>query len=245
MSQPAITPFDAEGSIPKDSPTADGPHRVYVAATNHCNRSCPWCSTCSSPEGNTWLGMEEYRKSFPQEGEFEIHLEGGEPTLHPRFFDFVDIASAEQRCRRVIICTNGTTLPRDRDRLTRWVLRLGPKGGIKLSINHHLLEHDPGLIELARRLGAIMKESGRTLVINARLRKGVANDDAAVRNAIREGGLLPWANIFFLRRYGFAENEKDWDLPILVGHNFRMVNPDGVIFGSALAERSEAMRNLP
>ncbi|WP_437876861.1 hypothetical protein [Sorangium sp. So ce513] len=45
---------------------------------------CPWCCTCSSPRGQTFLALDRYRASFPAEGPFEVQLEGGEPTIHPR-----------------------------------------------------------------------------------------------------------------------------------------------------------------
>ena len=67
--------------VPLDHPTPDRPHRVYVALTNHCNRSCPWCSTCSSPRGGTWLSPADYAARFPAAGPFQVQLEGG--TLAP------------------------------------------------------------------------------------------------------------------------------------------------------------------
>ncbi len=85
------------GDLPHDRPSATRPHRVYVATTNHCNRACPWCSTCSSPRGDTWLGIPEYLAALPAQGEFEVQLEGGEPTLHPRFFELVDLARPYRR----------------------------------------------------------------------------------------------------------------------------------------------------
>ena len=45
---------------PLDHPTPDRPHRLYYALTNHCNRTCPWCSTCSSPQGSTFLTLDAY-----------------------------------------------------------------------------------------------------------------------------------------------------------------------------------------
>jgi len=236
---------DEEGSTPRDFPAPGGPHRVYVAVTNHCNRACPWCSTCSSPAGDSWLSMEGYIKSFPDKGPFEIHLEGGEPTLHPLFRQFIAAALADPRCVRVMVCANGSTIPQEAGEMGRWVDSLGGPVAIKLSINHHLLERGPGLMDLAVALARVMEARGLALVINVRLRKGVAGDDAAVRSAVREAGLLPLSNVFFLRRYGLAANEMGWDPPILVGDNFRMVNPDGAIFGPDLTARSEAMRRLP
>ena len=138
-------PANAAGrERPLDHPTQDRPHRIYVALTNHCNRACPWCSTCSSPAGSTFLSVEAFRAALPAEGPFQVQLEGGEPTVHPRFWDFVAVARAHPRCDRLVLCTNGVVLPRQRARLDAWVARLGSPLTVKISANHHLLDHDAG-----------------------------------------------------------------------------------------------------
>src|SRR5208283_4271870 len=80
-----MPPNDPARDRPLDHPTPERPFRLYVALTNHCNRSCPWCSTCSSPRGSTWLRVADYEASLPRVRPFQVQLEGGEPTLHPEF----------------------------------------------------------------------------------------------------------------------------------------------------------------
>jgi hypothetical protein len=194
------------------------------------------------------MDLETFVRCFPSEGPFQVQLEGGEPTLHPQFWDFVAQVRAEPRCARLILCTNGTTLPRDRARLAKWVERLGEPCAIKLSINHHLLERDPDLLHLAERLRAACEEASgdREVVFNVRRRRGYANDDQPVVDRVEQAGLLPRANVFFLKRYGFAVNEPLFDAPRpSVAVDFTMVNPDGRRFGPDLVARSEAMRALP
>jgi hypothetical protein len=125
--------------------------------------------------------------------------------------------------------------------------RLGAPLTIKLSVNHHLMEKDRGLIPLAVLVRDLMQDLGgeRTLIINVRLRRGVEDDDRAVRDAIEQAGLLPHSNVFFLQRYGFASEEETWDPPAPVWFNFTLVNPDGSRHGSDLIARSEGMRVLP
>ncbi len=137
------------GALPRDRPSASRAHRVYVATTNHCNRACPWCSTCSSPRGRTWISISDYRASFPSEGPFEVQLEGGEPTIHPEFFALVQLARADPRCVRVVVVSNSVVVPREREALQSWLARLGAPLTFKLSINHHLLARDRGLLERA------------------------------------------------------------------------------------------------
>lgn len=233
--------------LPLDHPFPQRHHRVYAALTNHCNRSCPWCSTCSSPAGNTFLKLEDFLAACPGDGSFEMQLEGGEPTLHPQFWEFVRLTLENAAVSRLVLCTNGTTLPRNEPELIVWLKRLGTRFTLKLSINHYLLERDSGLIELALLLKSAF--SGLPpeclLVLNVRLRKGYADDDRAIREAVESAGLVDHSNIFYLQRYGFASEETEWEEPFLVGYNFTMVNPDGRIFGPDLIGRSEAMRALP
>lgn len=231
---------------PLDHPNANRPHRVYVTLTNHCNRACPWCSTCSSPRGGTWLSLEDCKARLPSQGLFEIQLEGGEPTVHPLFWDFVSMAQVEPRCSKLILCTNGVLLPRKRKVLIDWLRRLGEPLTLKLSINHYLLSHDPDLLRLALLLKECFDLLGgdRLLVLNIRLRKGSIGDEENVLKKVEEAGLLEHANVFHLQRYGFASTQESWDPPYLVGTNFSIINPDGSLFGPDLVGRSEAMRRL-
>jgi organic radical activating enzyme len=232
--------------IPLDHPTRDRPHRVYMALTNHCNRACPWCSTCSTPAGSTWMTLEQYQACFPGDGSFQVQLEGGEPTIHPLFWEFVRLAREHPRCTHLVLCTNGVVLPRQADQLRRWIERLGTPVTLKLSINHHLLDHDPGLIDLALLLRDLFAETPdeRLLVLNVRLRRGSENDDERVKQAVEAAGLMPAANVFFLQRYGFASGETSWDPPAPVWNAFTLVNPDGQTYGTDLIARSEGMRRL-
>src|SRR5688500_17811521 len=135
-------------TLPHDHPLERAHERLYVAITSACNRACPWCSVGSSPQKTTSMEPHELAAHFPPAGGFELQLEGGEPTVHPRFLDFVRIARAEPRMRRLVICTNGVAFPRAPDALCRYLDALGLPTLIKLSINHHLLEHDRGLVAL-------------------------------------------------------------------------------------------------
>lgn len=234
------------GALPRDRPSERRPHRVYVATSNHCNRACPWCSTCSSPRGSTWVGVEQYLASFPGEGPFEVQLEGGEPTIHPEFDELVRLARAHPRCTRLVVVSNGVVVPREHDPLRAWLARLGAPLTFKLSINHHLLARDRDLLELAAAIRDAFTrlEGDRELVLNVRLRPDAPGGDAWVEAAVRDAGLLELANVFALQAYGFAR-DRAWDTPFVVGTNFTLVNPDGTTHGADLVGRSEAMRVLP
>lgn len=234
------------GTLPHDRPSEQRPHRVYVAVTNHCNRACPWCSTCSSPRGSTWIGLDEYLASLPSAGNFEVQLEGGEPTVHPQFFELVARARANPRCTRVVVVSNGVVLPRAPEALQDWLARLGAPLTFKLSVNHHLLARDRDLLSLAVAIRDSFARLGgeRELVLNVRLRPDAPGGDRWVEDAVREAGLLELANVFALQAYGFA-SDRAWDTPFVVATNFTLVNPDGSTHGADLVARSEAMRVLP
>jgi hypothetical protein len=192
------------------------------------------------------MKLEDYRRVLAKHQDCEIQLEGGEPTLHPQFEEFIRLAQGHGDCRRLIVCTNGSVLPRDKTGLRGWLEGLGEDCVLKLSVNHHLLDRDAGLLQLAKSARDIMEEMGgrRMLVVNVRVRKGVEDDDAQVVEAVRDAGLLPHANIFHLRRYGLASHQHDWEPPVWAGYNFTMVNPDGRLFGPDFVASSEAMREL-
>ena len=244
MSAPRLLTIN--GAKPLDQPTTERPFRIYAALTNHCNRSCPWCSACSSPAGDTWLGIEDFVKTFPIEGPFEVQLEGGEPTIHPDFWEYVRLAVAHPRCQKLVIVTNGTVIPRTAAKLDAWLARLGERFTLKLSINHHLVDKDRGLIGLAVLLRERIKQMGgdRLLVLNVRLRKGVEDDDARIMRSIEQADLMSIANVFFLQRYGFASDEDEWDLPFAINNNFTLLNPDGRVWGTDMIARSEALRDM-
>ncbi len=105
------------------------------------------------------------------------------------------------------------------------------------------MSHDAGLLALAAEVQAALASLGgeREVIYNVRLRRGYDDDDRAVLQAVRQAGLQSRANIFYLQRYGLASNEQAWEAPFLAGENFRLVNPDGRVFGADLIARSQAM----
>ena len=143
--------------------------------------------------------------------------------------------------RRLVVCTNGVAFPRGRDALRRYLDALGAPTLIKLSVNHHLLERDRGLIGLA----VMLRELAVELVVNVRRRRGADGDDAWVMDAVREAGLADLTNDFFLQRYGLARDEAGWDPPFSVRGGYVMVNPDGERFDADLEGRADAMVRLP
>lgn len=85
--------------------------------TSTCNLECPICFASSGP-GGKHLPVDECRAAIDHlvaaEGRPEIlQLSGGEPTIHPQFFEIYDYACS-QPIDYVMINTNGLRLARDR-----------------------------------------------------------------------------------------------------------------------------------
>jgi 7,8-dihydro-6-hydroxymethylpterin dimethyltransferase len=81
-----------------------------IEITNHCNLECPICIVQN--KHNYEMSLEEMGSILDglvrKEGTLEtINLSGGEPTMHPRFFELLELACAKKEIARVSISTNG------------------------------------------------------------------------------------------------------------------------------------------
>jgi len=100
------------------------PVHIQVIPTNRCNAKCAWCS-CSMVDRKKempWAELQEMVRYFKELGSLAMTITGGgEPTLHPRFDDLLELAHF---CGiETGLVTNG--------------LRWGKKEGV-LPANYHL-----------------------------------------------------------------------------------------------------------
>lgn len=235
-------------TLPLDTPLRRERFRIYAAITNKCNRACPWCSVYSNPQRNSFMCPEDLAAHFPSDREFDVQLEGGEPTIHRQFWEFVDLVRKTPNAHDLILVTNGVRLPREAEKLKAYVERLGEPLKLKMSINHYLLDRDKGLIELARLLKQTFEELGgaREVIFNVRLRKGAEyGDDDWVLNLVKSANIEGRSNIFYLQKYGLGSDQEEWEEPFAVGgySDFVLLNPDGKGYDN-LIERSENMGKL-
>ncbi len=88
---------------------------ILIEITERCNLSCPTCYAGSSPMHAKMMSLEEFTRQVDQlvaggkRGSDMIQLSGGEPTIHPRFFDMVDLLF-ERGFHQVCINSNGLKL---------------------------------------------------------------------------------------------------------------------------------------
>ena len=90
---------------------------ILIEITERCNLSCPTCFAGSSPHHSKVMSLEEFTRQVDQlvaEGKRDsdmIQLSGGEPTIHPRLFEMVDLLFG-RGFHTVCINSNGIKLAR-------------------------------------------------------------------------------------------------------------------------------------
>lgn len=99
---------------------------TLIEVTDRCNLSCPICYADSGTEAFNYSHQPRKHRSLAQiesmldaivanEGEPQIvQISGGEPTIHPEFFQILDIAKSKP-IRHLMINTNGVIIAKDRD----------------------------------------------------------------------------------------------------------------------------------
>jgi 7,8-dihydro-6-hydroxymethylpterin dimethyltransferase len=100
---------------------------TLIELSDRCNLSCPICYADSGPETTSaQSGQSRRHRSLVEiermldaivanEGEPQIvQLSGGEPTIHPEFFEVMDLVKARP-IKHLMINTNGLRIAQDRD----------------------------------------------------------------------------------------------------------------------------------
>ena len=88
---------------------------ILIEITERCNLSCPTCFAGSSPQHSKMMSLEEFTRQVDQlvaggkRGSDMIQLSGGEPTIHPQFFEMIDLLF-QRGFHQVCINSNGIKL---------------------------------------------------------------------------------------------------------------------------------------
>jgi len=90
---------------------------TVIEVTDRCNLTCPTCYAGSSPTYGRHRTLEEVKKMLDTivENEREpdvVQISGGEPTLHPQFFEILDYAKSLP-IKHLMLNTNGITISKD------------------------------------------------------------------------------------------------------------------------------------
>lgn len=90
---------------------------TIIEITDRCNLTCPTCYAGSSPTHGRHRTFEEVKTMLDTivENEKEpdvIQISGGEPTLHPQFFEILDYAKTLP-IKHIMVNTNGIEIAKD------------------------------------------------------------------------------------------------------------------------------------
>ncbi|MEW4369683.1 radical SAM protein [Paenibacillus kandeliae] len=96
---------------------------TLLEITDHCNLQCPICFAESSPHRTSYRTLEHIAfmldRIVENEGEPDIvQISGGEPTLHPHFFEILDMCKARP-IKHIMVNTNGIRIAREREFVAR------------------------------------------------------------------------------------------------------------------------------
>lgn len=90
---------------------------TVLEVTDRCNLSCPTCYAMSSPSYGRHRTLGEVEQMLDavvrNEGNPDVvQISGGEPTVHPQFFEILDIAKTKP-IRHLMVNTNGIRIAKD------------------------------------------------------------------------------------------------------------------------------------
>jgi uncharacterized radical SAM superfamily Fe-S cluster-containing enzyme len=90
---------------------------TLIEVTDHCNLRCPICYADSGPHRPGFRDMATIERMLDavvaNEGEPDVvQISGGEPTLHPKFFEILDAARARP-IRHLMVNTNGLRIAKE------------------------------------------------------------------------------------------------------------------------------------
>ena len=96
---------------------------TVLEVTDRCNLSCPTCYAMSSPSYGRHRTLEEIEMMLDvivaNEGQPDVvQISGGEPTVHPQFFEILDIAKRKP-IRHLMLNTNGIRIAKDENFVAR------------------------------------------------------------------------------------------------------------------------------
>jgi 7,8-dihydro-6-hydroxymethylpterin dimethyltransferase len=117
---------------------------TLVEICDYCNLRCPVCYAESGPERQQFHTLDQIEKMLDavvrNEGHPDVvQLSGGEPTVHPDFFEIVEMAKARP-IRHLMVNTNGVRIAQEED----FVKRLAEvKEDFEVYLQFDSFERDP------------------------------------------------------------------------------------------------------
>lgn len=156
---------------------------TVLEVTDRCNLRCPTCYSASGPEVGRHLELWEIEKRLDavvaSEGEPDIvQISGGEPTIHPQFFEILD-AARRRPIRHLMLNTNGVRLASEPDFVKR-LAQYAP--GFEVYLQFDALEADvllnlrgADLTKVRLRALANLEKQGISTTLVVTLKRGLNN----------------------------------------------------------------------
>jgi 7,8-dihydro-6-hydroxymethylpterin dimethyltransferase len=149
--------------------------------TDACNLDCPICYASSGTHRTTHRPLEQIERMLDMVVRNElqpdiVQLSGGEPTVHPQFFEILD-AAKQRPIKHLMVNTNGVRIATDEgfaERLASYM------PGFELYLQFDSLERDPllqlrgaDLRNIRRRALARLNELGVSTTLVVTVEKGL------------------------------------------------------------------------
>jgi uncharacterized radical SAM superfamily Fe-S cluster-containing enzyme len=156
-----------------------------VEITDNCNLNCPVCYAESGTHRERHKPLEDVIRMLDavvaNEGEADVmQLSGGEPTLHPQFWEILDAAKARP-IKHVMVNTNGIVLAQDKDFVRRLA---GYAPGIEVYLQFDSLRAEvhrtlrgADLTRIRRQALDNLNEAGLSTTLVVTLKKGLNDDE--------------------------------------------------------------------
>lgn len=158
---------------------------TLVEITDQCNLQCPVCYADSSPRRQTHRSLEHVERMLDavvrNEAEPDIvQISGGEPTIHPQFFEILD-AAKRRPIKHLMLNTNGVRIAQDADFARRLA---GYQPGFEVYLQFDSLRADPiralrgaDLLDVRRRALDRLNELNLSTTLVVTLKKGLNDDE--------------------------------------------------------------------
>ncbi len=167
---------------------------MLLEITQSCNLTCPTCYAGSSPQNKSFMSVEQFTSTIDGllakgKGDADlIQLSGGEPTIHPEFFEILEIA-LDRGIKQVYINTNAIKL--SRREFAERVASYGSRVSVYLqfdgfkSSTYESLRGRADLLETKIRAADLCEELGINTVPTMTLTREINDDEV--------GKFLDWA----------------------------------------------------
>jgi hypothetical protein len=187
---------------------------------------------------NTFMDFNTYKTIVDNcKDDFELQLEGGEPLLNRLLYLFMWYAYSTDRCKKIIITTNGKLLKKHLNNLTTFCGDSNIPLQIKMSINYYLLNENKNIMKFARDTYLATEFIEKFEIrFNVRLRH---SDDWLIKE-LKNNKIYEQSNIYYLQSYGKLKGS-EYDEPIIMQNidNWFLYSCDGKCFNQDLVARSE------